>query len=259
MDIEITCTYCQKKSRKPARNANRSINNFCNHECARKYIKEQQVVSPETLVKEVECECGTKFETHLYSPKKKCDPCLEIQRNTKNHNSDTHYYEGNRWRKYQIKVCAVCSDKFKGRRGKKKCCSKKCAKMLQAQGGRNSAEAQQRRSKNEILFSELCESEFQNVGLNEKCFVNKYGSWDADVILHDLKIAILWNGIHHYKKISKKHSLKQVKARDKIKLDTIIANGYVPYIIKDMGAYDPKFVDSQFKKLKQHITSLKVV
>ena len=31
-----------------------------------------------------------------------------------------------------------------------------------------------------------------------------FNGWDADIILTDLKIAILWNGKWHYEKLTKK-------------------------------------------------------
>jgi hypothetical protein len=70
--------------------------------------------------------------------------------------------------------------------------------------------------------------------------------WDSDVILPKEKIAVLWNGVWHYKKIHSNHSLKQVQTRDKIKLDAIKRTGYTPYIIKDMGKEDLEFVKEQF-------------
>ena len=45
--------------------------------------------------------------------------------------------------------------------------------------------------------------------------------WDADIIIHDYKIAILWNGAWHYKQISKNSSLIQIQNRDVIKINEI--------------------------------------
>jgi hypothetical protein len=112
------------------------------------------------------------------------------------------------------------------------------------QGGIASANSQNRRSKNEKLFCEMCESKFNEVKNNEPIF----NGWDADIIIEDLKIAVLWNGIWHYKQISKKQSLEQVQSRDKIKLREIENCGYRAYIIKDMGSYDPIFVKEEFDK-----------
>jgi len=135
--------------------------------------------------------------------------------------------------------CLSCNKFFECKKNsKKKCCNLKCAGSI---GGRNSIQGL--RSKNEIFFYNLCKKTFTNISNNEKFF----NGWDADVILHNEKIAILWNGIWHYKKITKKHSLKQTKNRDKLKIDEIKKCGYKPYIIKDMGRYNPKFVKKQFQ------------
>jgi hypothetical protein len=61
-----------------------------------------------------------------------------------------------------------------------------------------------RRSKNEIKFCILCEQNFSNVEHNKPIF----NGWDADIIIHDIKYAILWNGAWHYKKLNKKHSVE---------------------------------------------------
>lgn len=98
------------------------------------------------------------------------------------------------------------------------------------------------RSKNEIYFSELCIDKFKNVLTNEKLF----NGWDADIILEDYKVAILWNGKWHYEKIMKKHSLKQVQNRDKIKIKEIYKNNYIPYIIKDLGRHNKEYVEEKF-------------
>lgn len=110
--------------------------------------------------------------------------------------------------------------------------------------GRKSASAQSRRSKNEILFCSLCESYFKDVKNNIPIF----NGWDADVIIEDLKIAVLWNGIWHYKKVNAKHSLLQVQTRDKFKIKQIIKCGYTPYIIKDVGKHNINFVKEEFDK-----------
>ena len=110
------------------------------------------------------------------------------------------------------------------------------------------SQSKTRRSKNEIYFAELCKQYFINVLENKALF----NGWDADVILENEKIAILWNGKWHYEKITKKHSVKQVQNRDKIKIKEIKNLGYEPYIIKDMGKYNRKFVEQQFEIFKRY-------
>jgi len=67
---------------------------------------------------------------------------------------------------------------------------------------------------------------------------------------------VLWNGIWHYKQVRKKHSLAQVQSRDKIKMDVIIANGYTPYVIKDMGKHNKKFVEERFAEFMEYVRKL---
>jgi hypothetical protein len=158
--------------------------------------------------------------------------------------------------------CIYCVKTFQPKYLKTKLCSKKCsidfsrrdeykeiAKRNGQKGGQISAKNQSKRSKNEVYFSELCIEHFgkENVTTNETYF----DGWDADVIIHHKKLAILWNGAWHYKQISKTQSLLQVQTRDDIKIKIIEKYGYTPYIIKDLGKYNKIFVKQQFEILIQ--------
>jgi len=140
-----------------------------------------------------------------------------------------------------IKICGICNREYKTKRINQSFCSRRCAGV---HSGTMSAKAQKRRSKNEIYFFELCEEYFKKVLHNEPIF----NGWDADVIIEDIKCAILWNGVWHYKKITNRHSLKQVQNRDKMKFREIDKCGYGFYVIKDMGKYDESFVEEKFKE-----------
>jgi len=155
-------------------------------------------------------------------------------------------------------VCITCKNEFQPKNSKAKLCSRECADdncrtdkykkgaFINGQkGGKVSATRQGRRSKNEIYFSELCAKEFE-ITTNEPYF----DGWDADVIIHSEKTAILWNGIWHYKQIAKTQSLIQVQARDRIKTSIIEKYGYIPYVIKDMGKYNKAFVEQEFEIFK---------
>jgi hypothetical protein len=152
-------------------------------------------------------------------------------------------------------ICESCKIQFQPKRGHQKLCSILCQRKYEQtdvyrkngikngeKGGKISATRQSRRSKNEVYFSELCASRFE-ITTNEPFF----DGWDADVIIHSEKVAILWNGQWHYKQISKTQSLNQVQARDKVKTAIIEKYGYVPYVIKDMGKYNKKFVEQEFE------------
>jgi hypothetical protein len=54
------------------------------------------------------------------------------------------------------------------------------------------------------------------------------------------------SGKWHYEKIKEKHSLIQVQNRDRIKIKEIEKANYKPYIVKDMGKENKKFVEEQF-------------
>lgn len=107
-----------------------------------------------------------------------------------------------------------------------------------------------KRSKNEILFYDMCKEHFNHVRHNKQIF----NDWDADVIIEDIKVAILWNGKWHYEKITESHNLEQVQNRDKIKLKEIKSLGWTPYIIKDMGRYNPLFVKEKFEEFLGEIS-----
>jgi hypothetical protein len=159
-------------------------------------------------------------------------------------------------------VCIVCKKTFSievvdsepGRRNVRKTCSETCAYEFKSIQGRNSASVQSetRRSKNEKMFADLCTEYFRNVQCNKKMF----NGWDADIVLDDVKIAILWNGKWHYEKITAKHSVEQVQNRDRIKMQEIEKAGYVPYVIKDMGSYDAAFVENQFRELVKWVSQV---
>ena len=112
-----------------------------------------------------------------------------------------------------------------------------------------------RRSKNEIEFCKLCEEYFDNVKHNESIF----NEWDADIIIEDIKFAVLWNGPWHYKQITKSHSVKQTQNRDKIKVKEIEECGWTPYIIKDMGKANKDFVKEKFNEFLKYLKENSII
>lgn len=156
--------------------------------------------------------------------------------------------------------CDYCNSIFRVSSNRLRFCNKECylnyiktdiGQKEWSNYGSKSAASQQRRSKNEIYMSYLCEQYFgkDKILSNEPIF----DGWDADIIIPHLKIAILWNGIWHYQQISTKQSLVQIQTRDRIKLETIQKSGYIPYVIKDMGKYNTQFVEEQFQIFLQYL------
>ena len=146
------------------------------------------------------------------------------------------------------KICPLCNEEFLYKNKKQIFCSRNCNTInnnnngMGVKGGLASSKICSRRSKNEIAFGEKCKELFENIGYNE----NFFNGWDADIILHDVKIAIMWNGIWHYEQFRKKHSVKQVQNRDNIKINEIEKSGYIPYIIKDMGGESKKKIQEEW-------------
>ena len=152
-------------------------------------------------------------------------------------------------------TCQYCKTAFSvnSRTKPNKYCSSSCANAARAERGRvnalKSASVTHKRSKNEMLFAELCTDYFGDILTNEPMF----NGWDADVILPQFKVAVLWNGPWHYKKLTEKHSLEQVQNRDRIKLEQIENMGYQSYVIRDNGSHNEKFVREQFEIFKTWI------
>lgn len=152
--------------------------------------------------------------------------------------------------------CKICGALLSyEKRCRKTCGSETCLHLAFSEAGKVSATKMNARSKNEIYFCELCEAYFDTV-LHNKAMFN---GWDADVIIPDIKYAILWNGPWHYKQIRKEGSLKQIQARDRIKVREILEAGYIPYIIKDMGGYNEEFVQQKFNEFLETLKELNII
>lgn len=224
-DAPKTCAYCGKELEYERRS-----NKFCSRSCSASYNNSRRKLSNDT--------------------KEKIRKSINSLKTTK------------------ILTCAKCGSLYPANKlgSSKKFCSRSCidyyqthrneflaesTKLKLSKAGRKSAtiQANNRRSKNEKYFYELCSKHFNDVRHNEPIF----NGWDADVIIIDIKYAIMWNGPWHYKMIKRGSSLKQIQNRDNIKVKEIIKSGYTPYIIKDMGKHDKQFVESEFDKFIEYI------
>lgn len=97
-------------------------------------------------------------------------------------------------------------------------------------GGKASAAKRVKRSKQEKELYELVKLHFNNIGHNNPIA----NGWDADILLYDYKIAIMWNGPWHYREMGfSNHSLKQVVNRDCIKIQEFENIGWKVIIYQD--------------------------
>lgn len=159
-------------------------------------------------------------------------------------------------KKIKQRICKKCGNIFHGTLFGINFCSQNCKdtyvrhisedtrKKLSEAGKRSAAKQSEiRRSKNEILFCQLCEKHFKTVEHNKPIF----NGWDADIIIYDINYAVLWNGRWHYVEIMKKgNTLKSIQNRDRLKEKEIKNANWNLYVIKDMGKYNPKFVHEKF-------------
>ncbi len=137
------------------------------------------------------------------------------------------------------KVCPHCGDSFTKRNVKgviTKYCSPQCAtssdehKLHCRKAGQKSARTRVIRSKDERHLFDLCASHFQSVDHNQPLVDN----WDADIVIHDIKTAILWNGPwHRIQMPHKNHSLSQVQTRDRIKVRELTNAGWNVIVFED--------------------------
>jgi len=247
------CLNCHKKV----------FNKFCSVSCQNSYSNAKRANKKFGLKRDFEVVCSNCNKTIITTEREKKFPqkekyfCSRSCSNRRVHSTETKNKISLSLLSLQRKIlkqpieCSVC----KKLTFNKKVCSKICqGKLLHLVhpnlaskagilGGIISATRQNRRSKNEIYFAELCCQKFLDTKTNEPMF----NGWDADVIIPSLKVAILWNGPWHYRKITAKHSLEQVQNRDAIKIREIIKAGFIPYIIRDNGKSSKLFVESQFK------------
>lgn len=256
---KVNCEYCGKELEVKNTDYNRSESKhfFCNNSCAAKYNNSKRgSVSEETKKKTRESIIAYYKSIGIYDK--------ENDYKTKHKKEKLKKPRS----KYSKHICKVCGKEYypsdKGatrtfcsqeclkeyRNNRKKYLSEETITKLSA-AGRHSVDIQSesRRSKNEKLFCELCEKFFRNVRHNEPIF----NGWDADIIIEDAKVAILWNGKWHYQKIKENHSVEQVQNRDRIKIQEIQKCGYKPYVIKDMGKFNQQFVESEFEKFIETI------
>lgn len=141
--------------------------------------------------------------------------------------------------------CLICDRLFGTRsrgKGSRTLCSDLCIKECRSRQGRKSASVRVTRSQDEIALYELCQKKFPSTSHNEEII----DGWDADIVIKDLKMAVLWNGPWHRVQMPhKNHSLRQVQTRDRIKTSVLVRNGWEVVVFND-DAYTP---ESAFEEL----------
>lgn len=246
----VNCANCSKQVIKLRAELN--SNNFCSRSCSVTFNNKIRIRIKK--FKTINCRrCSLQFTKNDFSKSRLCQSCKLST--TSNRKSSKKSYGALSIKNENCVNCGIKHDLSKKSRKYCKPCYTLLKPIIFHNMGVKAASKRVKRSKNEIYFHELCLQQYSNITNNELFFKSKYGNWDADLILHDHKIAVLWNGIWHYKKVRSGHSPQQTQARDKIKIDVINANNYTPYVIKDMGKHNKKFVEQQFEIFKEWLNA----
>lgn len=239
-NIKCNCDACGKEFQKFK--SELAKNNYCSRKCSAKFrnqVRKQNGYTSKGKHKNVLCkDCGTDVLVKVNcSSTALCLHCEEKYKPVKQYKPVKLKRQTLLWKTVNCFRCAK-SIIVKGGRMCASCCGKLSAET----------QSENRRSKNEIHFYELCKACFgcDHVFANRSMF----GGWDADIIIPHLKMAVLWNGVWHYKKITAKHSVQQVQNRDRLKRNAILRSGYFPYVIKDMGKENKTLVKLEFEKFK---------
>ena len=152
----------------------------------------------------------------------------------------------------KVKICKYCNRYFElAKKSDRISCSEQCKHLLISAGSKKSVAKQMRRSKDEIALYELCRDYFNHVEHN----IPMFNGWDADIIIHDFQIAIMWNGPWHYRNMNfGNHSLSQVQTRDRIKIDTIESFGWKVLVFEDRY-YSPQTAFSHILREIDHFST----
>lgn len=156
----------------------------------------------------------------------------------------------------KLTSCTVCGEKVK--RYNRRTCSSVCLHTARMRSGTRGGLASvkkmngARRSKDEVQLFKLCSEEYSNITANDTSITN---GWDADILLHDYKIAVMWNGPWHYRDMPglKNHSLSQVQNRDRIKIKEFNSVGWKVLVFEDRH-YTPQTAFESIKKTINGVT-----
>ena len=246
LNKEYICENCGK-----IHNGTYASGRFCSKQCARSFSTKNN----KDKTKNAKCiVCGKDIIIKLNSSIKtcKCNECKKIKKikNIKRKKKKKKQIKQYKEKPKYIDENSLIIDVHKNGKIFKKIISEETRNKLREAGKKSARnQAERRRSKAEIYFYDLCSNYFKNVKHNEPIF----NGWDADIIIEDIKFAILWNGPCHYEPIFGEANLNRVVNRDKIKIHEIEKANYIPYIIENRDKYHKEFVEEKFEEFLNYL------
>jgi len=234
------CDYCGKRHSSVVKylrqnaqvTGKKSFHKYCSSECAAKANELENRVCEycgkkykpsESKSKYCSRECSNK-DSRVCSEKRKAKVKRTMEMKHLNEGTLISTFD---FETLYPQVCEVCGEFFLHTR-KNRTCSSSCAGALRLLTKQEKGVEIPKRSKAEIEL-------FNLMSQDHDCEHNKpiFNGFDADIIIHALKLAIEWNGPWHYKKMMESHSLKAVKIKDRKKVREVLKKGYRILIIKD--------------------------
>lgn len=203
-----------------------------------------------------------------------CSYCKkELVRYTKNHPKHTYKYINdtykNQYDHYCSKECkknhtsksitlpcgwcqkdkTITLAEFKKSKSGLAFCNKSCSASYN-----NTLKRKSRRSKCEKMLFELLINEYPNLTIinNDKILLDGY---ECDISIPDLKLAIEWNGIVHFKPIYGQTKLDNIQQRDMEKQKIAVEKQINLIVIPDLVSSE-KYVKESFQKIKIIINNL---
>lgn len=158
--------------------------------------------------------------------------------------------EAKKAKRLKINTCRVCHKEFPSF-NLRKICSEDCRTIFRIDIGRKGGSRtstlpfhKRARGLNEKAFLEKLKLHFTDILTNKRMF----DGWDADIIIPELKLAIHWNGIFHYKPVFGQELFDNVVKKDSLRYAAIEKEGYSNYIIEDLGSQDSRKVEEEYCK-----------
>ena len=177
-----------------------------------------------------------------------CNYCNKLFNKKKCHinRSKNNFCNRNCYNQYKLNLkietyCALCNKQLYrtpheikcSKSGNQFCCKSHAAFY------NNKRRKKSRRSKIEIKFFNTLQNMFPNIKMlpNDKTMLDGY---EVDVAIPELRLAIEWNGMVHFKPIYGEEKLSKVQQRDKEKLKIASNNNINLIVITDLVSNDER-------------------
>ena len=228
------CKQCGKNITNPK---------FCNNSCAATYNNKNRGKRSE--------ESKQKTRNSMLTSERVKEALKRRRKRYINGERRSSSLKGKEISKRIIWECPVCQKKLRlteQQASKRKYCSGTCRNSV------NNKVIRGTRSKAEMVLEQKIKDNFSKLKFytNDRATLN---GKELDFYFPDLKIAIEWNGIYHYKNIHKSKTWSRIKKNDKRKRELCDSKDIELIVVKDLTS-SKKFIEEKtdeiIEKLSEH-------